>query len=67
MEEGDGLVSRLRPLSFKNKHFINAFHNHLVLGARQNNFTIGSSPDTLSPREGLACETTCVPHQPHGS
>ena len=33
------------------------FHTHPVLGGCQNNSTIGTSPDPLSPREGLACET----------
>ena len=33
------------------------FHDHPVLGARQNNSTIGSSPDPLPSREGLASET----------
>ena len=33
------------------------FYTHPVLGGCQNNSTIGTSPDPLSSREGLACET----------
>ena len=36
---------------------VNAFHNHPVLGARQNNFTIAVH-QTLSLCEGLARETS---------
>ena len=38
-------------------HLVIAFLDHPVLGAVQNS-TIGSSPDPLSVREGLAGETT---------
>ena len=33
------------------------FYTYPVLGGCQNNSTMGTSPDPLSVREGLACET----------
>ena len=47
----------IRPLSYKNKCLVITFLDHPVLGAVQNNSAIGSSPDPLSLRDGLACET----------
>ena len=41
------------------------FYTHPVLGGCQNNSAIGTSPDPLSPREGLACEASLeVGHLP---
>ena len=39
-------------------HLVIAFLDHPVLGAVQNNSTIGSSPDPLFAHEGLAGETS---------
>ena len=40
------------------KNTLLTFYTHPVLGGCQNNSTIGTLPDPLSAREGLACEST---------
>ena len=56
-----GVLSKVttRPLEYI-KTLVITFHDHPVLGARQNNSTTGSSPDPLFSHEGLAGETTSL-------